>query len=135
MKKIVVGTLGALLLTALVGCAGSDVAPVLTKRGISADDRKFQAENTHSLGMSAQLIDIYKEGYVAEGMTESMVHDVWGEPNRKGNEGKVWEYTNKKGELITLVQYDSTKAIRGEEHMIVTDIKGDRYGGAGAPKR
>lgn len=125
----------ALALALILGaCAGGEFAPVLVKRGLSAEDRKFQAENSHSLGLSANLIDVYKDGYVAEGMTQPMVHELWGEPNFKKNDGKLWEFTDKKGALISAVQFDSIATIRGENYRIVTDIKGDRYGGAGAPK-
>lgn len=118
----------------LFACGGGEFSKVLVQRGLSVEDRKFQAENSHSLGLSADLIDIYKEGYVAEGMTQPMVHELWGEPNRKLNEGKTWEYADKKGALISAVQFDSIATIRGENFRIVTDIKGDRYGGSAAPQ-
>jgi hypothetical protein len=128
--------LSALSLVILfLACAGGgDYSPVLVERGLKPGERKFQAENQLTLGLDRGLVDIYKDGFVAEGMTDAMVHQLWGQPNKMEADGKKWVYTDKKGNVISTVLFDSTKVLRGESFPVVSDIQGDRYGGS-APKR
>lgn len=88
------------------------------------------------MGIEKRLKDVFKQGYIEEGMTNDMVNLLWGPPDRETNDGRTWEYYTREGKLITrlLWKYPEQARLKGyENELILESIEGDRYGGSPAP--
>jgi hypothetical protein len=134
MKKMtkIIGTLS--LFGLLVSCGTpTRFLPVLAERGVAPVEREFHAKQ-EGYGIDRKILKTFQKGYIEEGMTQRMVSLLWGPANREFKNGEVWEYTDQAGNVITTVHFDDTKKLIGEVHRLVTQIKGDRYGGTPAPK-
>lgn len=121
----------------LCGCASRYSSPVLIERGEGRKDyeREYFAIK-ESMGIDRRLKDVFMQGYIEEGMTTDMVNLLWGPPDRESNEGKVWEYYTREGNLITRLRwkYPEEARLKGyESEMILDKIEGDRYGGSPPP--
>lgn len=126
--------LSALLLW---GCASRYSSPVLIERGEGRKEyeREYFAVK-ESMGIDKRLKDIFKQGYIEEGMTTDMVNLLWGPPDHESADGKVWEYFTREGQLITRLiwKLPDVARLKGyESEMILEKIEGDRYGGSPAP--
>ncbi len=107
---------------ALLGCAGGYIPP-LTSRGIPAEERRdYIIQN--GFGIPEHIKQAFLEGYLVEGMTKEMVQFLFGAPDRSADKDSHWEYVDRKGMLITGVQFKGDKI----EH-----IDGDPAGGAKKP--
>ena len=104
------------------GCAGSYVPPLAT-RGIPAEERRdYIIQN--GFGIPEHIKQAFLDGYLVEGMTKEMVQFLFGAPDRSADKDSHWEYVDRKGVLITGVQFKGDKI----EH-----IEGDPAGGAKKP--
>ena len=93
------------------------------------------ATNTNA---NKRLKDVFKQGYIEEGMTNDMVNLLWGPPDHEKTTEKqsIWEYYTREGELITRLfwKHPDQARLKGyEEEWILEKIEGDRYGGSPAP--
>ena len=120
-----------------VGCANRYASPILIERGKGRKEyeREYFAIK-ESMGIEKRLKDVFKQGYIEEGMTNDMVNLLWGPPDRETNDGRTWEYYTPEGKLITrlLWKYPEQARLKGyENELILESIEGDRYGGSPAP--
>lgn len=128
-----------LVLSALLlwSCASRYSSPILIERGEGRKEyeREYFAIK-ESMGIDKRLKDIFKQGYIEEGMTTDMVNLLWGPPDHETADGKVWEYYTREGKLITRLiwKLPDVARLKGyESEMILDKIEGDRYGGSPAP--
>ncbi len=118
-------------------CASRYSSPILIERGEGRKEyeREYFAIK-ESMGIDKRLKDIFKQGYIEEGMTTDMVNLLWGPPDHETADGKVWEYYTREGQLITRLIWklpDQARLKGYESEMILDKIEGDRYGGSPAP--
>ena len=120
-------------------CASRYSSPVLIERGEGRKEyeREYFAIN-ESMGIDKRLKDVFKQGYIEEGMTNDMVNLLWGPPDHEKTDdtSSVWEYYTREGELITRLfwKHPDEARLKGyEEEWILVKIEGDRYGGSPAP--
>lgn len=121
----------------LLGCSSRYSSPILIERGEGR--KEYEREYfviKESMGIEKRLKDVFKQGYIEEGMTTDMVNLLWGPPDRETNDGLIWEYYTREGELITrlLWKRPEVSRLKGyEEELVLQSIEGDRYGGSPAP--
>ena len=120
-------------------CASRYSSPVLIERGEGRKEyeREYFAIK-ESMGIDKRLKDIFKQGYIEEGMTNDMVNLLWGPPDHEKTDDStsVWEYYTREGNLITRLfwKHPDEARLKGyEEEWILVKIEGDRYGGSPAP--
>ena len=119
------------------GCANRYSSPVLIERGEGR--KEFEREyfvTKESMGIDKHLKDVFKQGYIEEGMTTDMVNLLWGPPDNENAEGTVWEYRTREGELIVKLFWKKPDVARlkgYEEELVLDKIEGDRYGGSEPP--
>ncbi|MBR2210871.1 MAG: hypothetical protein IJ896_05280 [Fibrobacter sp.] len=120
-------------------CASRYSSPVLIERGEGRKEyeREYFAIK-ESMGIDKRLKDVFKQGYIEEGMTNDMVNLLWGPPDHEKTDDStsVWEYYTREGELITRLfwKHPDEARLKGyEEEWILVKIEGDRYGGSPAP--
>ena len=128
--------LGVMLLW---GCSNRSSSPILIERGVGQNEyeREYFAIK-ESMGIDKRLKDVFKQGYIEEGMTNDMVNLLWGPPDHEKTTDKqsIWEYYTREGELITRLfwKHPDQARLKGyEEEWILEKIEGDRYGGSPAP--
>lgn len=119
------------------GCANRYSSSVLIERGEGRKDYEREYFVTkESMGIDKHLKDVFKQGYIEEGMTTDMVNLLWGPADHETVDGKVWEYFTPEGKLITRLIWKSPEHARlkgYEAELILDKIEGDRYGGSPAP--
>jgi hypothetical protein len=130
LKSIKIGLISIVLF--LVGCASKAYNPILIQRGVEPFEREFHVTQ-EGYGVPKNIKKTFMSGYIEEGMTQEMVRLLWGPPNRSFEDNKVWEYTDREGNIITTVKFFETEVVLGMERPLVTEISGDRYGGSAAP--
>ena len=113
-------------------CASRYSSPVLIERG---EGRKEYEREYFAI---KRLKDVFKQGYIEEGMTNDMVNLLWGPPDHEKTDDStsVWEYYTREGNLITRLfwKHPDEARLKGyEEEWILVKIEGDRYGGSPAP--
>ena len=120
-------------------CASRYSSPVLIERGEGRKEyeREYFAIK-ESMGIDKRLKDVFKQGYIEEGMTNDMVNLLWGPPDHEKTDDStsVWEYYTREGNLITRLfwKHPDEARLKGyEEECILVKIEGDRYGGSPAP--
>ena len=120
-------------------CASRYSSPILIERGEGRKEyeREYFAIK-ESMGIDKRLKDIFKQGYIEEGMTNDMVNLLWGPPDHEKTDDStsVWEYYTREGQLITRLfwKHPDEARLKGyEEEWILVKIEGDRYGGSPAP--
>ena len=120
-------------------CASRYSSPVLIERGEGRKEyeREYFAIK-ESMGIDKRLKDVFKQGYIEEGMTNDMVNLLWGPPDHEKTDdtSSVWEYYTREVELITRLfwKHPDEARLKGyEEEWILVKIEGDRYGGSPAP--
>ncbi len=120
-------------------CASRYSSPVLIERGEGRKEyeREYFAIK-ESMGIDKRLKDVFKQGYIEEGMTNDMVNLLWGPPDHEKTDDStsVWEYYTREGQLITRLfwKHPDEARLKGyEEEWILVKIEGDRYGGSPAP--
>ena len=111
-------------------CASRYSSPVLIERGEGRKEyeREYFAIK-ESMGIDKRLKDVFKQGYIEEGMTNDMV-------NLLCDKTSIWEYYTREGNLITRLfwKHPDEARLKGyEEEWILVKIEGDRYGGSPAP--
>ena len=123
----------------LWGCSNRSSSPILIERGVGQNEyeREYFAIK-ESMGIDKRLKDVFKQGYIEEGMTNDMVNLLWGPPDHEKTTEKqsIWEYYTREGELITRLfwKHPDQARLKGyEEEWILEKIEGDRYGGSPAP--
>ena len=128
---------GALM---LFGCTGNKYSsPVLIERGVGQNEYEREYFVTkESMGIEKRLKDVFKQGYIEEGMTNDMVNLLWGPPDHETetDTSSVWEYYTEEGKLITRLfwKHPDQARLKGyENEWILEKIEGDRYGGSPAP--
>ncbi|MCF0216573.1 MAG: hypothetical protein HUK21_08880 [Fibrobacteraceae bacterium] len=119
------------------GCADRHSSPILIERGVGQNEyeREYFAIK-ESMGIDKRLKDVFKQGYIEEGMTNDMVNLLWGPPDLEKEDGKIWEYYTREGNLITRLiwKHPDQARLKGyESEWILEKIEGDRYGGSPAP--
>lgn len=136
LSHICLLVLGIMLLW---GCSNRSSSPILIERGVGQNEyeREYFAIK-ESMGIDKRLKDVFKQGYIEEGMTNDMVNLLWGPPDHERTTEKqsVWEYYTREGELITRLfwKHPDQARLKGyEEEWILEKIEGDRYGGSPAP--
>lgn len=131
-KFIAVG----LSVLAFSACNSRYSSSVLVERGVEQYEREYFATK-ESMGIEKRLKDIFLQGYIEEGMTQEMVNLLWGPPDREMEEGYIWEYLTREGNLITRLRWKKPENARMkgyEEELVLDKIEGDRYGGSNPPK-
>lgn len=126
-----------LAVLALSACNSRYSSSVLVERGVEQYEREYFATK-ESMGIEKRLKDIFLQGYIEEGMTQEMVNLLWGPPDREMQDGYVWEYLTREGNLITRLKWKEPEQARlkGYEHELVLEkIEGDRYGGSQPTKK
>ena len=120
-------------------CASRYSSPILIERGEGRKEyeREYFAIK-ESMGIDKRLKDVFKQGYIEEGMTNDMVNLLWGPPDHEKTDDStsVWEYYTREGNLITSLfwKHPDEARLKGyEEEWILVKIEGDRYGGSPAP--
>lgn len=134
MKFKILAILFAVL--ALSACNSRYSSSVLVERGVERYEREYFATK-ESMGIDKRLKDIFLQGYIEEGMTQEMVNLLWGPPDREFQDGYVWEYLTREGNLITRLKWKKPEIVRlkgYEEELVLDKIEGDRYGGSEPPK-
>ena len=128
--------LGVMLLW---GCSNRSSSPILIERGVGQNEyeREYFAIK-ESMGIDKRLKDVFKQGYIEEGMTNDMVNLLWGPPDHESetDTSSVWEYYTREGQLITRLiwKHPEQARLKGyENEWILEKIEGDRYGGSPAP--
>ena len=136
LSHICLLVLGIMLLW---GCSNRSSSPILIERGVGQNEyeREYFAIK-ESMGIDKRLKDVFKLGYIEEGMTNDMVNLLWGPPDHEKTTEKqsIWEYYTREGELITRLfwKHPDQARLKGyEEEWILEKIEGDRYGGSPAP--
>ena len=120
-------------------CASRYSSPVLIERGEGRKEyERVYFAIKESMGIDKRLKDIFKQGYIEEGMTNDMVNLLWGPPDHEKTDdtSSVWEYYTREGNLITRLfwKHPDEARLKGyEEEWILVKIEGDRYGGSPAP--
>ena len=121
------------------GCANKTSSPILIERGVGQNEYEREYFVTkESMGIDKRLKDVFKQGYIEEGMTNDMVNLLWGPPDHEKSTDKqsIWEYYTREGKLITRLiwKHPDQARLKGyEEEWILEKIEGDRYGGSPAP--
>ena len=121
------------------GCTNKASSPILIERGVGQNEYEREYFVTkESMGIDKRLKDVFKQGYIEEGMTNDMVNLLWGPPDhQKDSEtASMWEYTTAEGKLITRLfwKHPDQARLKGyENEWILEKIEGDRYGGSPAP--
>ena len=121
------------------GCANKASSPILIERGVGQNEYEREYFVTkESMGIDKRLKDVFKQGYIEEGMTNDMVNLHWGPPDhqKESETASVWEYTTREGKLITRLfwKHPDQARLKGyENEWILEKIEGDRYGGSPAP--
>lgn len=121
---------------AISACNSRYSSSVLVERGVEQYEREYFATK-ESMGIEKRLKDIFLQGYIEEGMTQEMVNLLWGPPDREREDGHVWEYLTREGNLITCLKWKKPEAVRMkgyEDELVLDKIEGDRYGGSEPPK-
>lgn len=121
---------------AISACNSRYSSSVLVERGVEQYEREYFATK-ESMGIEKRLKDIFLQGYIEEGMTQEMVNLLWGPPDREREDGHIWEYLTRDGNLITRLKWKKPEAVRMkgyEDELILDKIEGDRYGGSEPPK-
>ena len=128
--------LGALLFWS---CASRYSSPILIERGEGRKEweREYFVVK-ESMGIDKRLKDVFKQGYIEEGMTNDMVNLLWGPPDHETETetSSVWEYYTREGQLITRLiwKHPDLARLKGfEGEWVLEKIEGDRYGGSPAP--
>ena len=128
--------LGVMLLW---GCSNRSSSPILIERGVGQNEyeREYFAIK-ESMSIDKRLKDVFKQGYIEEGMTNDMVNLLWGPPDHETetDTSSVWEYYTREGQLITRLiwKHPDQARLKGyENEWILEKIEGDRYGGSPAP--
>ena len=136
LSHICLLVLGIMLLW---GCSNRSSSPILIERGVGQNEyeREYFAIK-ESMGIDKRLKDVFKQGYIEEGMTNDMVNLLWGPPDHESetDTSSVWEYYTREGKLITrlLWKHPDQARLKGyENEWILNKIEGDRYGGSPAP--
>ena len=120
-------------------CANRYSSPILIERGEGRNEYEREYFVTkESMGIDKRLKDVFKQGYIEEGMTNDMVNLLWGPPDHEKTTEKqsIWEYYTREGELITRLfwKHPDQARLKGYEAEKVLDkIEGDRYGGSPPP--
>ena len=86
------------------GCANKTSSPILIERGVGQNEYEREYFVTkESMGIDKRLKDVFKQGYIEEGMTNDMVNLLWGPPDHEveTDTSSVWEYYTAEGKLIT----------------------------------
>lgn len=125
----------ALLATTLIlgACSGRHSSHILVERGVPEFEREYLVTK-EGFGIDNRLKKIFVQGYIEEGMTQEMVAMLWGPGDRMLDDGKVWEYVTREGNLITRVKFELNETPRlGVRELVVSSIEGDRYGGSLPP--
>ena len=123
----------------LWGCANKTSSPILIERGVGQNEYEREYFVTkESMGIDKRLKDVFKQGYIEEGMTNDMVNLLWGPPDHETetDSSSIWEYYTREGQLITRLiwKHPDLARLKGYEGEWVLDkIEGDRYGGSPAP--
>jgi hypothetical protein len=126
-------TLLCLLLIFMAGCSQRHNSLVLIERGVAPFEREFHVRQ-EGYGIERRVQQAFLRGYVEPGMNQEMVRLLWGPPNRDLENSTVWEYTNRKGELITRVHFiDNPTPSLGMKEKVVDYLEGDRFGGSNPP--
>jgi hypothetical protein len=121
------------------GCANKTSSPILIERGVGQNEYEREYFVTkESMGIDKRLKDVFKQGYIEEGMTNDMVNLLWGPPDHEveTDTSSVWEYYTAEGKLITRLiwKHPDQARLKGyENEWILEKIEGDRYGGSPAP--
>ena len=120
-------------------CASRYSSPVLIERGEGRKEyeREYFAIK-ESMGIDKRLKDVFKQGYIEEGMTNDMVNLLWGPPDHEKTDdtSSVWEYYTRAGNLTTRLFWkhaDEARLKGYEEAWSLVKSEGDRYGGSPAP--
>ena len=136
LSHICLLVLGIMLLW---GCSNRSSSPILIERGVGQNEyeREYFAIK-ESMGIDKRLKDVFKQGYIEEGMTNDMVNLLWGPPDHESETDTscVWEYYTREGQLITRLiwKHPDQARLKGyENEWILEKIEGDRYGGSPAP--
>ena len=136
LSHICLLVLGIMLLW---GCSNRSSSPILIERGVGQNEyeREYFAIK-ESMGIDKRLKDVFKQGYIEEGMTNDMVNLLWGPPDHESetDTSSVWEYYTREGQLITRLiwKHPDQARLKGyENEWILEKIEGDRYGGSPAP--
>ena len=136
LSHICLLVLGIMLLW---GCSNRSSSPILIERGVGQNEyeREYFAIK-ESMGIDKRLKDVFKQGYIEEGMTNDMVNLLWGPPDHESetDTSSVWEYYTREGKLITRLiwKHPDQARLKGyENEWILNTIEGDRYGGSPAP--
>ena len=123
----------------MLGCANKASSPILIERGVGQNEYEREYFVTkESMGIEKRLKDVFKQGYIEEGMTNDMVNLLWGPPDHETetDTSSVWEYYTEEGKLITRLfwKHPDQARLKGYEgEWILEKIEGDRYGGSPAP--
>ncbi len=123
----------------MLGCANKASSPILIERGVGQNEYEREYFVTkESMGIEKRLKDVFKQGYIEEGMTNDMVNLLWGPPDHETetDTSSVWEYYTEEGKLITRLfwKHPDQARLKGyENEWILEKIEGDRYGGSPAP--
>ena len=123
----------------MLGCANKASSPILIERGVGQNEYEREYFVTkESMGIEKRLKDVFKQGYIEEGMTNDMVNLLWGPPDHETetDSTSVWEYYTEEGKLITRLfwKHPDQARLKGYEgEWILEKIEGDRYGGSPAP--
>ena len=136
LSHICLLVLGIMLLW---GCSNRSSSPILIERGVGQNEyeREYFAIK-ESMGIDKRLKDVFKQGYIEEGLTNDMVNLLWGPPDHESetDTSSVWEYYTREGQLITRLiwKHPEQARLKGyENEWILEKIEGDRYGGSPAP--
>lgn len=103
----------------LSGCATNKP---LADRGLPiAERRDFIIQNGY--GIRQEIKDSFLAGHVCKGMAQDLVFQLYGAADREGDAGQLWEYIDRRGNLITGVRFSEGR---------VSEVLGDPTGGAKA---
>ncbi|MBF0430821.1 MAG: hypothetical protein HQK83_06050 [Fibrobacteria bacterium] len=116
MKVYLFRSLPLLLLIALIACSTN--RPLIT-RGLNSEERRhFVVQNGY--GISEENKRSFLDGFPLEGMSQDLIFQLYGAPDRTDDDDTLWEYVDRRGMLITGFRFENKK---------VTAILGDRRGG------
>ena len=115
LKKHLMGILGILVLTF---CSSQYNRP-LVERGISDEERRFYIIQ-NGYGIPLRVRKAFLEGHPVVGMSQDLVFQLYGAPDRNREDDTVWEYVNRRGELVTGLEFQADTLVR---------IYGDPSGG------
>lgn len=118
---------------AMFACSGRHYSPILVQRGVQEYEREYLVTQ-EGFGIDNRLKKIFVQGYLEEGMTQEMVNMLWGPPDREFEDGILWEYVTREGNLISRVKFKQNETPRlGVTELVIETIEGDRYGGSLPP--